>query len=277
MGGAGTALEYDPALLWLNPAATARVTQPALTLAGQTGFAGGLTGSGTLVRPVSDGAFALGAMYRDAGDVMLIASDDTARNVSAARDLLFLAGFGWKMAPVLAAGFDFKWLRSELAEEFRASGVVMDFGIQVQHTAALKTGVALKNIGPGMRYSEDRIGLPSAARIGAAYGRQFGTLLPVFGGGSDRFVAVSDAEYQLEGRRYFWRGGAEYWWLGMLALRAGMQRGSAATLGGVSAGGGIRLDQGETSGVQSYRLDYGVRLLTEGFDPPQTFSLTMTF
>ncbi len=53
--------------------------------------------------------------------------------------------------------------------------------------------------------------------------------------------------------------------------------GSVASLGNVSAGGGIRIDRPDSTGVKSCRLDYGVRLLTQGFDAPQTFSLTLGF
>ncbi len=286
LGGSGIALGFDPTLVGLNPASAAHVTASSLTLSGQTGFLRGFTGQVLGAFPVLDGVLTLGGVLDDAGSVTLNASDGTSRQVTARRDIIGMLAFSGELSPQMDGGFLIKALRSELIEEFQTTGVIFDAGMQARVSDTVKAGVAIKNFGTNLKYLEDEITLPAQVRVGIAVLWRLREYSPFSVVEGDVIIAMVDSEHRVQEGLTSWRGGLEYQWRGVVALRAGGRLGAAKSLGNLSVGLGLRFKQDQDGrgrkyrqGRQQrqYRLDYSIRLLTSKFDPPQTLSVTIAF
>ena len=261
LGGATTALGIDATLVWQNPAAAAHVRQPSLTLGGQRSFLGGLTWQALGVLPLGGrNVYSLGLSYYDAGSLTLRMLDGTSRRVNAQQDWMGSLGVGVALSSVASWGVLVKALRSELLDEFTATAAAFDTGVQVRLNKAFKLGVMMQNVGSKLKYRQDKISLPTAWRAGLAYGYRVGT--------RDLLIGMADTVYALQEGALAVRGGVEYQWRGMVAVRAGAQLSEEQQVGNYSAGLGLT--------VQQYRLDYAIQLDTT-FDLPQLFSLTISF
>lgn len=276
LGGAGCALEHDANLVLTNPAAAARVVAPSICVGAQTGWLGG--GSGTVfgVHPVAIGAVTAGALFTDAGQVTLNASDGSSRQVDAGRDLLLVGGLAGPLAKTITMGCTFQLYRSELAEVATAQTILVDVGIQDEVSQRLKLGLAARRFGPAIRYLDDPVAPPAVVCAGAAYGLPLGAVLPELFSERERFVAVADLEASLVDSRPAVKGGAEFWWGQVLILRVGGRATNAQALGNLAAGFGLRTPLAGFS-MRELRLDYAVRLLNSAFNAPQNLSLTALF
>lgn len=277
LGGSGTALEFDPSLVLLNPATAARVARPSLAMGGRTGWLGGVTGSLIGILPAGRGAVSGGALYANAGQVTLNASDGTSRQVTAGTDFAAFAGLAGTVSETLSLGFTCMAYRSVLADEVSTEGVLVDAGAQIRISTHLKIGGSIRRLGMGPRYVDERVAPPASIRGGMTYGLSLAELVPGLFGTQDVFVAVGDLEHRVADGINILHGGAEYWWRGLVILRGGGRKAARESLGNVSAGAGIRAMLGEAWPVRELRVDFAIRLLNEGFDAPQQFSLTMMF
>jgi len=277
LGGSGTALEFDPSMVLLNPATAARVTRMGLTMGGRTGWMGGVTGSVIAIKPVGIGAFSAGALYANAGQVTLNASDGTSRQVVAGTDLVGFAGMAGTISPRLSMGCTLLVYRSVLAEEVSTTGVLVDAGAQIRITNHIKGGASLRRLGMGPRYVDERVAPPATARAGLTYGLPLHELSEDLFGPEDAVVAVADLEHRVGDGVNILHGGAEYWWHGLVIVRGGGRMASRASIGNLSTGAGLRATLGEDWPIREVRVDFAIRLLNEGFDAPQQFSLTMMF
>ncbi len=277
LGGSGTALEFDPSLVLLNPAAAARVPRRSLAMAGRTGWLGGVSGSLIGVQPVGTGAASTGVVYANAGQVTLNASDGTSRQVTAGSDLAAFAGFSGLVSPRLALGATALAYRSVLADEVATSGVLVDVGAQFQVSSHLKTGASVRRLGMGPRYADERLAPPGSVRAGLTYGLPLVDLVPDVFGPGDLLVAVGDLEHRVTDGVNVLHAGAEYWWHGLVIVRGGGRKATRDALGNLTAGAGVRATLGEAWPVRELRIDVAIRFLNEGFDAPRQFSLTMMF
>jgi hypothetical protein len=270
LGGAGVALGYDPSLVWLNPASAARAERSSIILTGAKGYFDDVTGEAVGAFPVFGAVLSLAAVYDDAGEATVIASDLTERRVHARQDVLLCAGLAGPLTAGLTGGVTVKRLRSTLAEEFVTTAMVFDAGVQASVSSRVKVGASVQNLGTGVKYLDDRVGLPSVARAGVAYA------VHTAGAGedSDYLILLSDLEYPLRENAPGWNAGAEYRFHGILAVRLGAQLG-AAHLGRLSAGLGLL--GGLRDKDRSFGLDYSIRLLTGGFGVPQMIAVTWSF
>jgi len=248
-----------------------------ITMSGRKDLFGGLAGDAVYVGPLWGGVLSVGGTYEDAGNVTLNASDGTLRRVDARRDLLGLAGYSGELGFDVASGFSVRILRSELVEEFRATTVMFDGGMQIKVNDFIKAGVALRNFGTKTKYFEDEISPSPSARVGAAFGCLLRDFLPFMRDSMDAVLLAADVDYRLVEQQVFLLGGLEYRWNNILYLRAGGSLGSVQRLGSLSLGLGINIGGGESAWVRRYRLDYSIRLLTLGFDAPQMLGMTFIF
>ncbi len=266
LGGAATALDLDHTLVWLNPAALAQLSDSALTLSGQRGFFGEFAGQVLWAFPIANGALALGALYFDSGSITLNTSDGTTRTINAQQDLAGSISYARSLLVRTVGGITVKGLHSKLFEAASANAVAVDFGVQHHPYQAVKVGVAVQNLGTKLKYVNQTFELPAVIRGGAAVEWHAG------GSPSQKnlfegvLITVVDTEYMFGDGLLTWRGGLEYLWKRMVALRAGIRLPSKEQLGGFS--GGLGLKSGR------YRLDYGIQF-ENTFDAPQTVSLTV--
>ncbi len=187
LGGAATALGHDAALAWLNPASLAGIPGQSVTLGGQRGFYGELTGHALWSRPVSSITIAAGVIYDDAGSVSLFAPDGSLHTLALQQDFAGLAGIAGSISNVLVAGGSVKILSSRLVEAVTTSAVAVDFGVQASVSSRIKIGAAIRNAGSRLHYGEDPVSLPSTMHAGVA------TALPL--GGPLTAIASGDLEY----------------------------------------------------------------------------------
>lgn len=265
LGGAGAAIGNDPTLARINPASVSRVRSTSLTTGGKRGFFGDLVGHLQAVLPVGSGVAYLGGMYFESPPVRLTASDGSERILVLQQDLAVEAGYSGNPFPGFSCGASAKFLNSRLFEEVSSRAFALDMGFQYQARDYLKTGLAVRNAGTGLRYDSDTIPLPLEVRAGLAAGWVLvkRNTLP-----SDSLLCVFDAVYSAQTHLPAWRAGLEYRLLGALALRAGASVGHSDSLSRYSAGLGLQYG--------SLRLDYSL-LFTAGFSNPNSLSVTITF
>lgn len=246
LGGAIAALERDPTLVWFSPSAAAGFASPNIALAGRRGLFGELGGQGMFSAPLLGGVASVGAMYFDAGSAAITTSDGMERIMYLQRDALGVLSFGIGGAAFspdferVSAGLSVKGLRSDQFG-WQANAVAVDLGGQFRVEEAITVGAMVQNLGPGIKYSQVRFMLPTAARIGAAIGAS--------GLGRDQVTLLADVECSLADRRYLVSGGAEYAWRDAVALRAGACFGPRWLV--VTAGMGVN--------VGGYRMDYAAQ------------------
>jgi len=179
LGNAYTALAGDDvnALYW-NPAGLAQVRKKELgfthaqwLLGTQYNFAafslpvdGAVLGQGDY-----HGALALGLMGVSVDGVDSRGADRSAQAGVEAGDRAFLLGTGVNHGPSgLNAGLGFKFIESEIAG-FTARTFAVDLGLQRKFSlgrAPLRAGFAARNLGPGLKFLDQRDPLPSTLSLG---------------------------------------------------------------------------------------------------------------
>lgn len=277
LGGAGVALGYDPALIWLNPAASSNLRSTYVSLVAQKGLFDEVTGQGLFATPVAKGFISIGGAYYDVGRVTLIASDDTVRSVSAQRDMMGIISYSGQLSPRMTGGVSVKGLQSEIAEEFRTGGMAFDLGFQWRLMDIFRAGVVVKNFGVNLNYLEDEVALPARVHAGMALLWRLGSYSPFDIETNNFLVSVVDAEFQINGGPTHLQGGLEYHLHRIIVFRVGGRLGPNKSLGNLSAGLGFTLSKERGGKLKQYRLDYSIRMLTSVFAPPQALSLTIAF
>jgi len=266
MAGATTALGADPTLAWSNPTACAGIGRPSLTLGGQRGFQGAVVWQAVGAVPVSRRVVgAVGLSGFDGGSMTLNHSDGTSRRVKAQQDLLLVGNVAVALFAPVSVGVSVKGVRSELIDEFTAAAFAFDAGGQVRIGRSLKVGLVAQNLGSKLKYRDDGMSLPAIVRAGVAYLADFGAMGAV--------IAVADEGISLNSGEVTWRGGVEYEWRGLVAIRGGVELPPGDALGRYSAGVGIR--------AMRYRLDYAIQFDTiqfdTTFDMPHLLTFTVSF
>jgi len=261
LGGAVAALEGDPALLWVSPATAARLNSAFLALAGRRGRFDEISGQGLWATPLPTGVLALGALYFDAGVATITASDGSSRSVNLQQDVVGLLSYSVAPFQDIIAGVTLKGLRSEQFGQ-TTGALAGDGGVQFYPDDRLTGGLLVQNLGTSLRYFEDRFELPTTVRAGLAWSWPLGADAKV----GDRILLLSDAEYAVLARVVFWRGGLEYRWREIAALRAGVYAGPQRKV--FSAGFGFH--------VSGFQLDYSAQFGGFG-DLPHSMSLSYVF
>ncbi|MBI5471777.1 MAG: PorV/PorQ family protein [Ignavibacteriae bacterium] len=183
-------------------------------------------------------------------------------------------------------------LISEKILRTTATGIGMDFGVQYVSSVGLKLGVALKNLGPEMKFdgedmenfvslpyqepgSRDRavrltggqFDLPSTLEIGIAYDYSFA---------EDNIVTIMGNFQNANFGADEFRVGLEYSWNNQLFLRGGYMRlgqnDKENNIYGPSVGGGVMLPIGGTN----VSFDYAYRT-ADFFSANQWFTLKVGF
>jgi hypothetical protein len=211
MGGAYTALADDANALHWNPAGLARLDKRAFTASHAELFESTRHDFLAYAHPMSQGAVAGGLTYLSQGK--LDGRDSLGRPTAGfdASDAALSLAYARKL-DMADLGVTFKYLRSHIGST-EAQGVALDIGTKRElegfGPGRLLLGAALRNLGPGLKYQDQRNDLPLRMAAGMAYEFAGGHVLTAEavngprGAGTD---AALGGEYQAA-KNFYLRGG----------------------------------------------------------------------
>lgn len=268
MAGAYTAIADDVNALAWNPAGLSALEKRELgamhaEMAEQTryGFAG-------FAQPSKYGTFAVGGVYLDHGS--LDGRDANGRPTSyyGASDQAVSLGWGSRLETGLRLGGVVKYIRSAIGGT-SAQGFALDLGGQYALSSVGPgvplLGLAVQNLGPGLKFEDHTSQLPLTVAVGAGYRLPKGLTLAM------------DFKQRPHAKESEFSAGAEYALLTNFALRAGYtttQAESGSSMGDFSALNGFATGLGFK--VRGCSLDYSFTPMGE-LGNVQRFSLGARF
>src|SRR3989339_324248 len=116
------------------------------------------------------GALANSLYFYDAGKVVFEDEDGYIQSMDFQRDYLYTVGFARKAFKNLALGINLKLYSSTMRELYFAESYAMDLGaIYATPLKGVSLGAVLQNLGPPIKYIEEKYPLPKIIRAGIAY------------------------------------------------------------------------------------------------------------
>ena len=252
LGGAATALGQDTALLLTNPASLDATAASEVVLGIRRGIWDDVGSFALAGVPSRLGTFAVGCFYLDGGRITLNSSDGSSRTVNARQDVAACLSYAVALSPAFSGGITCKALHSRLLEEYGATAVAFDGGVCAKVGDQGSVGLALRNVGSGLRYSEDRVALGSVACLGIAWCWTLPDLQDEgrTGGPANFLHLLAGGEEPLDERIIVWKAGCELNLGNQMALRVGAQL-SREQAAGLSGGIGLRPGR--------YCVDYAIQ------------------
>ena len=270
MGGAWTAVADDVNSAFWNPAGLARLERNEFQFSHREAVAGIRYETVGVARRMARGAFAATASYL--GQPSLSGRDelgaptgafnayDLSAGVHYARNLPFLPGTGF--------GAGIRYIRSRIAEA-SAQTVAADLGAQWQAARSFgpgtpSLGLAVRNLGPGLRFLDQSSSLPLTMSVGLGYRLPQGLLADA------DFISRPNAD--LNG----FAAGLEYALYRSFFMRAGYSSIAAQTSGGGVSGALSGFTAGFGVKLTDWTMDYAMTPMGE-LGPAQNFSLGARF
>lgn len=166
MGGAYTALADDANALYWNPAGLSKLEKREFTASHAEMFESTRLDFLAYAHPTSQGTFAAGLTYLSQGKID--GRDSLGRQTAGydASDTALSLGYARKLEMV-DLGATFKYLRSHIGST-EAQGVAVDIGAK-RAFDRVNVGAALRNLGPGLKFQDQRNDLPLRLAVSAAY------------------------------------------------------------------------------------------------------------
>ena len=166
MGGAYTALADDANALYWNPAGLSKLEKREFTASHAEMFVSTRLDFLAYAHPTSQGTFAAGLTYLSQGKIE--GRDGLGRPMAGydASDTALSLGYARKLEAA-DLGATFKYLRSHIGSS-EAQGVAVDVGTK-RAFGRVSVGAALRNLGPGLKFADQRNDLPLRLAVGAAY------------------------------------------------------------------------------------------------------------
>lgn len=254
MGSAFTAVADDASAIYWNPAGTSGIRKPQVFLMHSERFSGMNHEVASYIHPTRRGAVGAGISYLSQGTFEGRSEDRKPTGDFSASDI---AGFFTFSRAIRGAGLgmNLKIIQQSIESE-QARGFAFDIGGRYSQAGSpFFFGAAIQNIGPQMKFLDQRYNLPLTLAGGAGY-RAW-----------DKLTLAVDLKQGVYGGSTSVSFGAEFWALGSLALRTGYFSpiGSRST-GGSSSGGSTdfqnsnvtRLGAGIGLKLFGYQIDYAL-------------------
>ena len=245
MGGAFTAIADDAAAIAWNPAGLAGLRQR------EIGFMHAEMVENThfdyfgLAQPARGGTFGVGVRHLSQGTIQGRDSSGRPTDGYSASDTAVDLSYGFKSSERLRLGGGVKIIHSTIAEA-SAQSLALDLGSVYECSyfgpGVPRLGLAVQNIGPGMKFLDERSPLPLTVASGVGY------RLP-----SGLTVAV-DYRHRPYSRASELNLGTEYAVLGSFAVRAGY----ASMVGGAGSSALKGFAGGFGLTARGYSLDYSI-------------------
>lgn len=254
MGGAHTAVAADAHAAGWNPAGLSGLARPELGFTHAELFDDARYDYAAFAQPTRLGTIGASGAYLSQGSLQgrdergrptggFTAADSAASVSFAARGL----------------GASVKFVQSRIADA-SAQTVAFDLGARRElpgrGPGVPMVGLSLLNLGPGLRFADERSQLPLTAAAGVAYRLPLGLLL------------AADFKHRPHSRQNEVSVGTEYAVLSGFAVRAGYGAAARSGLGGMAAGFGIK--------AFDYSIDYSMTPFGE-LGNVQRFSLGARF
>ncbi len=242
MGGAHTALADDANALYWNPAGLSKLEKREFAASHAEMFESTRLDFLAYAHPTSQGTFAAGLTYLSQGKID--GRDNLGRQTAGydASDAALSFGYARKLE-IADLGATFKYLRSHIGST-EAQGVAVDVGAK-RAFDRVSVGAALRNLGPGLKFQDQRNDLPLRLAVGAAY---------KFAGGHAAAAEVVNGPRGAGTDASF---GGEFQAVKALYLRAGYTTQTAIT-----GGSGFDVARGLTMGLgfrnEKWSLDYAI-------------------
>ncbi|MBI5594905.1 MAG: PorV/PorQ family protein [Elusimicrobia bacterium] len=234
LGGAMSASAGSADSVFFNPAGLAKLARRELSAGHAEWLAGTRFDVLAFGAPTRYGSLGVSAVRLSVGSIEARATDRSRAGSFDASD----AAYGVTMAKSFSgysAGGTLKFLRSQIGP-YSAQAVAVDLGARKELPGRpLSIGLAVRNLGQGMKFLEQEDALPLMVSAGASY-----RLAGVLG-------LALDIRHEPHDKRTSLALGTEYAFLGALSLRAGYAANSGnrspsmGLLGGLGAGLGFRL------------------------------------
>lgn len=242
MGGAYTALADDANALYWNPAGLSKLEKREFTASHAELFESTRLDFLAYAHPTSQGTFAAGLTYLSQSTIE--GRDSLGRPTAGfdASDAALSLGYARKLEAA-ELGATFKYLRSHIGST-EAQGAALDVGAK-RAFDRVSVGAALRNLGPGLKFADQRNDLPLRLAVGAAY---------KFPGGH---AAAGELVNGPRGAGTDVSFGGEFQAVKSLYLRAGYTTQTAITGGsGFDAARGLTMGLGLRN--EKWSLDYAV-------------------
>ena len=245
MGGAYTAVADDVSAIAWNPAGLSSLAKRELGVTHAELAAGARYDFLAYGQPTKYGVLAAGAIYLTQSAIGGRDASGRPTGSYGASDTALNVGYASKLASGLRLGGGLKYIRSSIAEQ-SAQSYALDLGGQYELGRAgpgtPRLGLAILNLGPGLRFVDENSPLPLTVAAGVGY------RLPV------GLVLALDYKNHPHSRTSQVSIGTEYALFSSFALRAGYGTtkpagsavGPAAALSGMAAGFGLKFLGGYT-------------------------------
>lgn len=234
MGGAYTAIADDASGPQYNPAGIARA-QHKEAIASYIDYLEGISyGYIGYIHPFQNGsALGLALAYLDSGAIDQTDLAGSAIGTFSSTQSLLLLTYARTIGSKISLGTNFKVFQQKIEQE-KANGYALDFGASYKLWPRFSVGVNVQNLGPGVKFVQEKDPLPLTVKAGVAY---------IFI--EDKLTLSSDAKYQpKEDSKISENVGLEYWVNQNLALRIGYDTANLSDIenfNGITAGLGFQI------------------------------------
>lgn len=217
LGNCGSAVGGDIYSMFYNPALLSDIPQKQLSTFFTTGLVDDYKASvvyGLPIQSSKKGGLAFGVFHLNGGEMEINYVNGTSKNVVSQSDELLMLGWGGNWSKNAAVGYNLKYLKTSLVEDYTASAIAFDMGLQVKsYNNRFRFGVSGQNYGTSLKYRSEAESLPVLVRGGFSYHLPLTTyrsLLLAIDGlyiiKETFFYYSSGLEYSIK-NRYFLRGG----------------------------------------------------------------------
>lgn len=166
MGGAATALSDDAHALYWNPAGLARLEKREVGASHAELYDNTRMDYLAYAHPTSQGTFSAGLTYLAHPTIQGRDAQGRLTSGYGASDAAVAVGYARKL-DLVDIGVSGKYIRSHIASA-EAQTLALDAGLR-RRFGQLSLGAALRNVGPGLKYGDQRNDLPLRLAIGAGY------------------------------------------------------------------------------------------------------------